>query len=134
MGFLFRDAKVIAIAPKKEDPKRLEDALNSIEQGLNQGDIICLFPEGAITKDGDLAEFRPGIERMLEKSPVPVIPMSLHGLWGSFFSKMYGKGLSKPKVALKNWLMPISIKIYEKWDPEQVSAAKLEEYLRSKVD
>lgn len=134
VGFLFRDAKVIAIAPKKEDPKRLEDALNSIEQGLNQGDIICLFPEGAITKDGDLAEFRPGIERMLEKSPVPVIPMSLHGLWGSFFSKMYGKGLSKPKVALKNWLMPISIKIYEKWDPEQVSAAKLEEYLRSKVD
>jgi 1-acyl-sn-glycerol-3-phosphate acyltransferase len=133
--FLFRDAKVIPIAGKNEDPEILRKAMEEIEAGLKAGDILCLFPEGGITKDGNLDGFRPGIDKMLERVQVPVIPMTLNGLWGSFLSRKYGgKALSKPAVLLKSFLRKVSLDIYEPWDPSQVTAKKLEEFTRSKLN
>ncbi|MCV5263108.1 1-acyl-sn-glycerol-3-phosphate acyltransferase, partial [Escherichia coli] len=66
-----------------------------IEQALNDGEVVCIFPEGRLTSNGELGEFRPGVEKILERNPVPVIPMALKGLWGSFFSHKDGHALTK---------------------------------------
>jgi hypothetical protein len=87
LRFLFRDAKVIPIAPAKEDEARMEEAFDRIDRELEDGEIVCIFPEGRLTGDGKLGPFRPGIERILERRPVPVIPIGIGGMWGSFFSK-----------------------------------------------
>ena len=63
-----------------------EEAFREISEGLADGDLLCIFPEGKLTHDGEIDAFRPGIERILEETPVPVVPMALRGLWGSFFS------------------------------------------------
>jgi 1-acyl-sn-glycerol-3-phosphate acyltransferase len=88
--FLFREAGVIPISSAKVRPKILERAMNSIRDHLQQGDALCIFPEGKITKTGEMNPFRPGVERMVEDNPVPVVPMALRGLWGSNFSRRPG--------------------------------------------
>jgi 1-acyl-sn-glycerol-3-phosphate acyltransferase len=90
-GRLFRDAKVIPIAGAKENAEVLEAAFDSIAAALAEGELVCIFPEGRLTRDGKLSPFRRGIERIIATAPVTVIPMGLHGLWGSLFSR-YGKG------------------------------------------
>jgi 1-acyl-sn-glycerol-3-phosphate acyltransferase len=57
---------------------------------------VCVFPEGRITDDGELKPFRPGVTRILERDPVPVVPVALQGLWGSFFSRISGAAMTKP--------------------------------------
>lgn len=134
IGFLFRDAKVIPIASKKEDPEILDQAMLEIDQALEQGDMICIFPEGEITKDGELANFKSGIERIVAKRPVPVVPMVLRGLWGSFFSRKYGgRALSNPGVILKRIFGRVHLDIYPAWEAHQVTAAKLEEFMQQKL-
>lgn len=85
-GRIFRDAKVIPIAGRNEDPARLDAAFDQIASALEHGELVCLFPEGELTRDGQLHTFRRGVERVLARTPVPVIPMHLEGLWGSLFS------------------------------------------------
>ncbi|MNN90307.1 2-acyl-glycerophospho-ethanolamine acyltransferase [compost metagenome] len=53
---------------------------------------MCIFPEGKLTGDGEIDEFKGGLTRILEQTPVPVIPLALQGLWGSFFSRDPNKG------------------------------------------
>lgn len=96
IGFFFRRAKVIPIAGYKEDPAMLEDSFRKISEELRAGEIVCIFPEGEITRDGALVYFRRGIERILAENPVPVIPVALEGMWGSFFSRRHGRAMSKP--------------------------------------
>jgi hypothetical protein len=86
-GRIFRDAKVIPIAGSKENPLILDAAYDRISQELSRGEIVCIFPEGQLTRDGRLNPFRHGIERIVERNPVPVIPMALRGMWGSLFSR-----------------------------------------------
>jgi len=91
MGFIFRTARAIPIAPAHEDPNALTKAFDRIDAELADGEIVCIFPEGKLTRDGEMNEFKRGVERILERRPVPVIPMALRGLWGSFFSRRDGK-------------------------------------------
>ena len=95
LSFVFRTAKAIPIAGRKEDAALMEKAFADIEHALREGELVCIFPEGGLTNDGELLEFRPGVERILEKSPVPVIPMALRGLWGSWFSRRGGAAIAK---------------------------------------
>ena len=87
LNFVFRTAGAIPIAGKHENPELMEQAFVEIEQALNKGDLVCVFPEGKLTRNGKMNKFRPGIERILQTTPVPVIPMALNGLWGSAFSR-----------------------------------------------
>ncbi|MFC5548312.1 MFS transporter [Massilia aerilata] len=87
LGFIFRTAKAIPIAPAKEDPWLMEKAFVDIAQALHEGELVCIFPEGKLTRDGEMGEFRGGIAKIVERSKVPVIPMALRGLWGSVFSR-----------------------------------------------
>ena len=135
IGFLFRDAKVIPIASRKEDPEILEQAYEQIKSALAAGDVVCIFPEGQITYDGKLAPFKPGIEKILESSPVPVIPMTLTGLWGSYFSRAHGtSAFSKPSIIFKRVFGKVELNIFEPWDSNAVSAKKLENFYKSKLD
>ena len=53
--------------------------------------MVCIFPEGKLTRSGEMNEFKTGVERILDRRAVPVVPMALRGLWGSFFSRRDGK-------------------------------------------
>ena len=74
----------------------LERAFAAVGDALDAGDLVCIFPEGRITTTGDLNPFRPGIERILARNSVPVVPMALRGLWGSFFSRHGGRAMRRP--------------------------------------
>lgn len=87
LNFVFRTAGAIPIAGKHEDPELMEKAFSEIEQALKEGDLVCVFPEGKLTNNGKMNKFRPGVERILQTTPAPVIPMALNGLWGSVFSR-----------------------------------------------
>jgi 1-acyl-sn-glycerol-3-phosphate acyltransferase len=96
MSFVFREGRAIPIAPAKEDPVLMEKAFDEVEKALAAGELVGIFPEGKITESGDIDTFRPGISRILERSPVPVVPLALRGLWGSFFSRKGGRAMSNP--------------------------------------
>ena len=92
LNFVFRTGRTIPIAAEREDPRALGAAFAAIRGGLTDGDLLCIFPEGRLTEDGQLGVFRKGIERIVAETPVPVVPMALRGLWGSFFSR-HGQGV-----------------------------------------
>lgn len=95
LNFIFRTAGTVPIAARHEDLLVYDAAFKKIAEYLRNGEVVCIFPEGKLTGDGELNEFKSGIERILEENPVPVIPMALQGLWGSFFSRDPAKGLFK---------------------------------------
>ncbi len=91
LGFIFRTARAIPIAPAREDTDILRKAYDRIDEELADGQLVCIFPEGKLTRDGEMSEFKKGVEKILERRAVPVVPMALRGLWGSFFSRRDGK-------------------------------------------
>jgi 1-acyl-sn-glycerol-3-phosphate acyltransferase len=96
LGAFFRLAKAIPIAPQKVDAQIYEQAFIRARQVLDEGDLVCIFPEGAITRNGEMGEFKGGVVKLLEEHPVPVIPLALQNLWGSFFSRAGGRAMSRP--------------------------------------
>jgi 1-acyl-sn-glycerol-3-phosphate acyltransferase len=96
LGFIFRHCGAIPIASAKEDPALMEAAFAEVAKALAEGDLVGIFPEGNITRDGELQPFRSGITRILAANPVPVVPMALSGLWGSFFSRIDGVAMKTP--------------------------------------
>lgn len=90
MGWIFRTAKAIPIAPAKEDPFLMEKAFIDIAQALHEGELVCIFPEGKLTRTGQISEFKGGIAKIVERSKVPVIPLALRGLWGHLLSHRNG--------------------------------------------
>jgi hypothetical protein len=96
LNFVFREGRAIPIAPARENPKLLEQAYEEIATALRAGELVGIFPEGRITDTGDLNPFRGGITRIVERTPVPVVPMALRGLWGSFFSRKDGRAMTRP--------------------------------------
>ena len=87
---IFRGMKAIPVAPAKEDREVYERAFQIVAQELRDGQLVCIFPEGRLTSDGEIGAFRSGMMRILNETPVPVVPMALTGLWDSMFSRKYG--------------------------------------------
>jgi 1-acyl-sn-glycerol-3-phosphate acyltransferase len=79
--------KAIPIASAKDDATILERAFEMTAAALREGGLVCIFPEGRLTRDGQIAAFRAGLTRIVTETPVPVIPMAIIGLWGSMFSR-----------------------------------------------
>jgi 1-acyl-sn-glycerol-3-phosphate acyltransferase len=96
LGWMFKLAKAIPVAPQKEDPVAYAAAFEAADQVLAEGDLLGIFPEGAITRDGQLQPFKGGIMKILERRPVPVVPVALQNLWGSYFSRVEGSAMVKP--------------------------------------
>jgi 1-acyl-sn-glycerol-3-phosphate acyltransferase len=97
LGAMFKLAKTIPIAPQKVDAAIYDNAFAEARRVLDAGDLLCIFPEGGITKDGALQPFKGGVMKILETHPVPVVPLALTNLWGSFFSRIGGgKAMTRP--------------------------------------
>lgn len=101
LAFVLRTGRAIPIASSREDPDLLTRAYDEIARALAAGDVICMFPEGRISENGEMAPFRRGIERIIERTPVPVVPMALRGLWGGFFSR--GEGSTVMRLRKGAW-------------------------------
>ncbi|HKP55760.1 MAG TPA: MFS transporter [Polyangiales bacterium] len=123
---LFKQGKTIPIAPEREDKALLERAFERIAAELREGEIVCIFPEGKLTRDGEMNPFRAGIERIIRETPVPVVPMALAGLWGSMFSRKQAAGVKLPR----RFRSKLRLEIGEAIPAERVSAAGLEERVR----
>jgi 1-acyl-sn-glycerol-3-phosphate acyltransferase len=134
LSFFFRGAKVIPIAGAKEDPELMEEAFDKIAATLEDNEIVCIFPEGKITYDGNISPFRPGIEKIISRTPVPVIPMAIRGLWGSFFSRKYGPAGTNFKVIPKRWFSKVDLMIEPALAPQMVTAESLQEKIKNMMD
>ena len=124
LNFVFRTGRAIPIASAKENPQLLEKAYEEIAAALRNGDLICIFPEGRITDTGELYPFRRGIMRLLERTPVPVVPMALKGLWGSFFSRKDGPAMTRP--FRRGMLSKIGLAVGNPMSPSAVSPEGLQ--------
>ena len=91
MRWIFRTGKAIPIAGAKENPEVMRRAFEEIDAALADGQLVGIFPEGALTRDGEIAPFKGGVERVLERRPVPVVPMALKHMWTSMWSKRDGR-------------------------------------------
>ncbi|MCA9781014.1 MAG: 1-acyl-sn-glycerol-3-phosphate acyltransferase, partial [Candidatus Eremiobacteraeota bacterium] len=117
--YIFRDGGAIPIGSGKTHPEILNQAFESIHQALQNEEMVIIFPEGKLTTDGEVDDFRRGVERILERDPVPVLPMALKGLWGTRWSRAEGRRL--------HWRPHIDMVVGHMIQPEEVSAEKLRE-------
>lgn len=124
LGWFFRLVKAIPIAPEKISEKTYKEAFDTVSKVLNEGHLVCIFPEGKLTRTGQMNEFKAGIEKILERDPVPVIPIGLIGLWGSFFSHKEGSAFSK---APKRFWSRVKIRVGTLKQADSVSALSLQE-------
>jgi 1-acyl-sn-glycerol-3-phosphate acyltransferase len=122
LNFIFRTGKAIPIAGRSENPEILENAYRRMHGVLEAGDVLGIFPEGKITSDGELNEFKSGIDKVIKEQPVPVVPIALCHLWGSLFSRRDPLHKRRP---YKLWSR-IELRIGEPIPPEEVSAQRLQ--------
>jgi len=124
LNFIFRTAGAIPITSARENPEILKRAYERVAEYLQNGEVVGIFPEGRLTPDGEIGPFKTGIERILKHTPVPVIPMALRGLWGSFFSHRYGKAMSG--FPRRFWSR-VELIVGEAIPPEKATSAVLRE-------
>jgi 1-acyl-sn-glycerol-3-phosphate acyltransferase len=125
LSWLFKTARAIPIAGKKENPEMMERAFAEVDRELAEGHLVAIFPEGGITRDGTIQPFRPGVERILAARPVPVVPLALRGMWGSLFSRR-----DRLRIPRRFWSR-IGVAIGEPVLAEEASAALLEQRVRA---
>ena len=128
LSFVFKQAKAIPIASAKEDEQLMNEAFEKVDAELAAGNVVCIFPEGGITRDGDIQRFRPGIERVIANRPVPVVPVALQNLWGSWFSRSNAGTIRKFPRRL---FARVPVVIGEPVTPGDASAANLELLVRT---
>ncbi|RUQ37873.1 MAG: MFS transporter [Candidatus Competibacteraceae bacterium] len=128
LNFVFRTAGAIPIASAREKPEILKQAYDRVARYLEEGEVVGIFPEGRLTEDGEIGPFKAGIEHIVQRTPVPVIPMALRGMWGSFFSRRYGKAMSH--LPRRFWSR-IELAVGEPTPPEQATSALLRERVRA---
>lgn len=124
LGALFRLGKAIPIAPQRDDPAAYERAFEEARHVLDEGDLLAIFPEGGITRDGQLAEFKGGLMKVLQTHPVPVVPMALGNLWGSFFSRVEG-GAAMRRPFRRGLFSPVTLDVGAPLPAAEVSPAGL---------
>jgi len=124
LSFVFRTAGAIPIAPARENREILEQAYDRVAAYLEEGEVVGIFPEGQLTQDGEIGSFKSGVDRIIRHNPVPVIPMALRGLWGSFFSRCYGKAM---RHFPRRFWSRIELVVGEPVAPEQATSARLRE-------
>jgi len=131
LNFIFRTAKTIPIAGKYEDEALLNKAFDKIDQALIDGDVVCIFPEGKLTADGKMNTFRDGVEKIIARRPVPVIPMALQGLWGSAFSRQRSNIFYR---LFKGFKSSIGLVVGDLIQPQQASAKMLQDKVQDLYD
>jgi 1-acyl-sn-glycerol-3-phosphate acyltransferase len=129
LSFVFRTAKAIPIAGYKEEPAVLQRAYEVIDEALAAGEVVCIFPEGGLTHDGEIAPFRGGVEKILERRLVPVIPMALLGLWGSVWSRR--DSMLHPARLPRRFRARVELVVDEPLAPDQATRDEMEARVRA---
>ena len=129
MNWIFRTGKAIPIASAKENPEIMRRAFEEVDAALADGQLVCIFPEGALTRDGNIAPFKAGVERILALRPVPVIPMALRGLWTGMWSKRDSR-LGRMRVP-RRFRAHIDVVAGDLVDGREATAAGLEARVRA---
>ena len=122
MKFIFKTGKAIPIASRKENPEVLESAYRRMHEVLDEGDVLGIFPEGAITRDGEIQPFKPGIEKLLNDKPTVVVPIAVCNLWGSMFSRKDPLNKRRPR---KLWAR-IDLRVGNPIPPAEATAQRLQ--------
>ncbi|MDE0853536.1 MAG: MFS transporter [Nevskia sp.] len=128
LNFIFRTARAIPIAPAKENAKLLDAAYEEIDRALRNGELICIFPEGGLSPDGEIKPFKAGIERIIKRTPAPVVPMAVRGLWASMWSRR-DSALRRMRLP-RRFRANIELIASAPMPPEQVTVATLEARVR----
>jgi len=90
-------AKILRVIPisSQQRPREMIHSLREAAQVLRDGELVCIFPEGQMTRIGQMLPFRRGMERILKGVDAPIIPVHIDGVWGSIFSFFGGRFLWK---------------------------------------
>ena len=128
--YFFKWIKAIPICAQGKSPKIYKQAFGRISEELAAGEVVCIFPEGKLTKTGEMNEFKKGIEKIISRNPVPVVPLGLIGVWGSFFSHERGRAFTT--LPSRFW-SKIEIVAGKAVEPEQVSAKDLQEKVQQLI-
>lgn len=123
VNFVMTRARAIPIAPNR---KSVEKAFDMISQILKDGGVVCIFPEGFLTFTGGLGRFRPGIESIIKRDPVPIVPIAISGLWGSVFSRQHRGSLRR--FFPRRWLRGhVTVKCGPQVDPSRATVNELQD-------
>ena len=122
LHFIFKTGRAIPIDSKTKKPEVYSRAMDEISKALREGEIVGIFPEGEMTRDGEVGAFRPGIEKIIKRDPVPVVPLALKGLWGSFFSNRGGYAMTH--IPRRFW-SKVELEAAPPVRPDDVTAAGL---------
>ena len=110
--------------PKRLNPEMFTQAFDKIAEELEAGKLVVVFPEGGITQDGEVRKFQPGIEQIIKRTPVPVIPVGIHGVWGTWSSRHKGSAFTGiPKAFMKQ----ITVSCGEPVAPEDMNRVMIRE-------
>jgi acyl-[acyl-carrier-protein]-phospholipid O-acyltransferase / long-chain-fatty-acid--[acyl-carrier-protein] ligase len=101
---------------------RAKDAIRTVTEALNQGELVCLFPEGTLTRNGELSELQKGFEIIVRQANAPAVPVWLEGLWGSIFSWKDGRVFTKWPQKLR---YPVVVRFGEPLTPKEATTARL---------
>lgn len=120
LSFLGRIMRVIPVRAE-DGPAAVVKSINTAREALKNGEVVCIFAEGGLTRTGQIQPFQRGLLKIVRGMDVPIIPTYLHGLWGSVFSWRGGKVFWKWP---RKWPLPIDIHfgsaIYSPQDPALV--------------
>jgi len=125
VGWMFRHVKAIPVAPAHENADMLERAYAACGQALKAGDLVCIFPEGKLTRTGEINPFRHGVSEILRRHPAPVVPMALRGLWGSVFSRH--EDAQWPRPIQRGAMTRLTLAVGEPIAPEDVTPQHLQD-------
>jgi 1-acyl-sn-glycerol-3-phosphate acyltransferase len=128
LNWMFRLVGAIPVESERQHPGSIRRALEEVGRALDEGEVVMLFPEGRLTPDGEVQRFRRGLELILSRHPVPVIPAALSGLWGSWTSHHGGRALTKPP---RRFRARVALYFGSPVGPWEVSRGGLEAEVRS---
>ena len=127
LAWFFKAVGAIGIVSAKTDPAMFAKANALIDDALSEGELVCIFPEGRITDTGELFPFKQGAVRIAERNTVPVVPMALRGLWGSWFSRESGRAFRALPRPLKEGLVSrLELVVGEAMPPTRIDAKSLQ--------
>ena len=126
----FQLVGAIPIESERRSPGALRRTLDEISQALHRGEVVMVFPEGRLTPDGEIHTFRRGLETILARDNVPVIPAGLAGLWGSWTSHYNGKALKKWPSRFR---APVSLHFGPPINAQEANEVALRSYLEARV-
>lgn len=126
LTWLFRLAGAIPVAPERVDPDLFRRAFERVDEALSRGELVGIFPEGGLSRDGELRPFRRGLAEIVRRRPVPVVPMVLEGLWGGVFSRAPGRWRRRER----GFFSRVQLAVLEPVDPANVESGALEHDMR----